>query len=199
MSLPRLIIGLPAFFTFLSSIESSNADTGRGEVIAISVFVQFMYPLFYCSMYKGIYRTLYALCEIQRFCYQHERGRCPRDILRCHLMAAILAIGFYSLFSKRFQNTKPRMFGMPLHAVITHIPQTYRLVSLQSLESDFPHRLIEWIGYDDSFGCIAVNSAVISCQQISSIIHNDAAQSHSCSILLHTHSEIGRASCRERV
>lgn len=83
---------------------------------------------------------LASLIEIQKLAYSRESDRNPRTILRAYNQCFLFSLYYIELFSDPKANTKRAMFGMPFHALVSHLPETLRLVNGISIVAEQAER-----------------------------------------------------------
>lgn len=89
---------------------------------------------------RQIHTMLTCLVEIQHMAYAPESARTERLILRAHTKCFIFGIHYIKLFKNPRKNSPRSMFGMPFHTVVTHLPETLRLISGQSILAENAER-----------------------------------------------------------
>lgn len=93
------------------------------------------------SQCHSVYSTVIALVDIQELAYQEEKDRCQRDALRFSLAALRFAAGYTGLFENIDKKKRRRVFNAPYHAVVSHMPVMYRVISLVSVAAEAEERM----------------------------------------------------------
>jgi len=87
---------------------------------------------------------LLSLLEIQRILYLNESKRSSQLVLRLHNVTFVHAHLATTLFKNTKFLTRRKMFGQYFHAMITHAPQQFRIVSMASSHAENEERLFNF-------------------------------------------------------
>ena len=88
-----------------------------------------------------IIELLSSLCEIGRLLYSRESQRTNQSVLRLHLVIWTHWVQLRELFPSTKTITKRKLWGYYAHALLTHAPILYRVISLQQLNTEDEERM----------------------------------------------------------
>ena len=102
----------------------------------------------YQKVSHNVYKILTTLCEIQQILYAKEISRTSETILRLHNLtfqhACLITTYYYTKkVSKGLQSRK--MFGKYYHALTTHCPQQFRIISGRSSNTEQEERTFNFL------------------------------------------------------
>ena len=90
---------------------------------------------------EGILQLLTTLSEVGRLLYAHDHVRSPQTVLHLYLITWIHWMPLRSTIPQPKKLTKRKLWGYYAHAVLTHAPLQYRLISLCQLNVENEERL----------------------------------------------------------
>ena len=90
---------------------------------------------------QQIIKLLNSLCEIGRLLYSRESQRTNQSVLRLHLVVWTHWVQLREIFSTTKSITKRKLWGYYAHALLTHAPILYRVISPRQLNTENEERM----------------------------------------------------------
>ena len=88
-----------------------------------------------------VLKLLTTLSEIGRLLYAHDYVHSPQSVLHLHLITWTHWMLLRSIIPQPKKLTKRKLWGYYAHALLTHAPVQYRLISLRQLNAENEERL----------------------------------------------------------
>ena len=108
-------------------------DTGISKLIRLDL----------CS--SQVYDLLRSLCEISTIAKMRSGNRSPREVLRLYNCTYSHAVLVKELIHSPKTCTLRGLFGIYYHAISTHMPPTYRMIALSSVDAENHEKLFNVI------------------------------------------------------
>ena len=89
---------------------------------------------------QKVYDLLLTLCQISKIAYKRAILRCPRDVLRLYNICYKHGALCVDVFKHTLKLTQRKIFGIYFHAIVTHMPDTHRLIALSSVHVESEER-----------------------------------------------------------
>ena len=115
-----------------------SGSKSRLAVIKLAKFIQLKFQAGQIS--KSIVELINCLVEIISICYSREKFRSPKQILRLYNQTFLFAVLCTDIIGNPVKLNSGRFYGSHFHTLLTHAPETYRLICLRSVVTENEER-----------------------------------------------------------